>query len=106
MQRLSLYETLKPKLVQGDNVTQTYQFVTTGSAQMGFVALAQIALDDSGTSWEIPSDLYEPIRQDAVLLSKGKENSAAIAFLEYLKSDAAHAIIRRYGYAVEAPNGS
>jgi molybdate transport system substrate-binding protein len=106
MQRLSLYETLKPKLVQGDNVTQTYQFVTTGGAQMGFVALAQVALDDSGNSWEIPSDLYEPIRQDAVLLSKGKENSAAIAFLEYLNSEAAHAIIRRYGYAVDSSDGS
>jgi molybdate transport system substrate-binding protein len=103
LQRLGLYETLKPKLVQGDNVTQTYQFVTTGSAQMGFVALAQVALDDSGNSWEIPPELYEPIRQDAVLLPKGKENSAAIAFLEYLNSEAAREIIRRYGYAVESP---
>jgi molybdate transport system substrate-binding protein len=103
MQRLGLYETLKPKLVQGDNVTQTYQFVTTGSAQMGFVALAQIALDDSGNAWEVPSELYDPIRQDAVLLTKGKENGAAVAFLEYLNSEAAGEIIRRYGYAVESP---
>lgn len=106
MQRLGLYETLRPKLVQGDNVTQTYQFVTTGSAQMGFVAQAQIALDDSGNSWEIPSELYEPIRQDAALLTKGKENSAAIAFLEYLNSEAAQEIIQRYGYAVETADGS
>jgi molybdate transport system substrate-binding protein len=106
MQRLELYETLRPKLVQGDNVTQTYQFVATGSAQMGFVALAQTVLDNSGSSWEIPSELYEPIRQDAVLLTKGKENRAAIAFLEYLNSEAAHAIIQRYGYAVEPTDGS
>ncbi len=106
MQRLGLYKTLLPKLVQGDNVIQTYQFISTGNAQMGFIALTQVVLDDSGSRWEIPQGLYEPIRQDAVLLSKGKENSAAIAFINYLKSDAAREIIQRYGYAVEPPDHS
>jgi molybdate transport system substrate-binding protein len=106
LQRLGLYETLQPKLVQGDNVAQTYQFVSTENAQMGFIALAQIALDDSGSTWEVPSELYDPIRQDAVLLTRGKENSAAVAFLEYLNSKAAHKIIQRYGYAVEPSDGS
>jgi molybdate transport system substrate-binding protein len=105
MRRLGLYETLLPKLVQGDSVIQTYQFITTENAQMGFIALTQVVLDDSGSRWVIPQELYEPIRQDAVLLQKGKQNSAAIAFLDYLNSASAREIIQRYGYGVE-PSGS
>jgi molybdate transport system substrate-binding protein len=102
MQRLGVDEKLKPKQVRGDNLAQTYQFVATGNAQLGFVAYAQIVLKDSGSSWVIPQTLYDPIRQDAVLLEKGKENEAAIAFLAYLQSDEAQQIIEKYGYAVEA----
>ncbi|MES9813409.1 MAG: molybdate ABC transporter substrate-binding protein [Candidatus Thiodiazotropha sp.] len=100
MQHLEMDEALMSKRVQGDSIAQTYQFVATGNVEMGFVALAQVVLNDSGNSWQIPQALYEPIRQDAVLLEKGKDNPAAIALHEYLRSEAAHQVIHRYGYAV------
>jgi molybdate transport system substrate-binding protein len=98
MKNLGLYASLKPKLVLGDNIAQTYQFVATGNAELGFVALAQIALDDSGSRWLVPDTLYPPIRQDAVLLEKGKDNPVAHAFVDYLYSDDARAVIHKYGY--------
>ena len=101
LKNLGIYEQIKPKLVTGDNIAQTYQFVSTGNAEYGFVALAQIALDDSGNRWDIPGDLYSPIRQDAVLLAKGAENPAAQALLDYLQSDAAKSVIHKYGYGTE-----
>jgi molybdate transport system substrate-binding protein len=101
MTKLGVYKNIKPKLVIGDNVAQTRQFVATKNAELGFIALAQIALDDSGSRWLVPEDLYSPIRQDAVLLSKGKDNPAAQALLDYLKSDAAKAVIQKYGYGTE-----
>ena len=106
MQRLGVEEKLQPKQVRGDNLAQTYQFVATGNAQLGFVAYAQVVLKDFGNSWEIPQSLYDPIRQDAVLLEKGKENAAATAFLDYLRSEEASKIIEKYGYAIEARPGS
>ncbi|AKH19224.1 molybdate ABC transporter substrate-binding protein [Sedimenticola thiotaurini] len=101
MRNLGLYQQLAPKLVLGDSISQTHQFVATGNAQLGFVALAQIALDGSGSRWPIPDNLYTPIRQDAVLLNRGKDNPAAPALIDYLKSDAARAVIQRYGYGSE-----
>ncbi len=101
MRNLGLYEALEPKLVIGDSIAQTHQFAATGNAEFGFVALAQIALDDGGSRWLVPEKLYTPIRQDAVLLSKGKDNPAAQALLDYLKGDAARAVIQKYGYGVE-----
>ena len=101
MQKLGVYETLRPKLVRGENIAQTYQFVATGNAQLGFVALAQIALNDSGSHWPVPEELYSPIRQDVVLLDRGKDNPAARALLEYLRSDAAQKVVRKYGYGTD-----
>ncbi len=101
MRNLGVYETWKPKLVRGENIAQTYQFVATGNAQLGFVALAQIALNDKGSRWTVPESLYSPIRQDAVMLKKGEDNPVARALLAYLKSDAARAVIQRYGYGTE-----
>jgi molybdate transport system substrate-binding protein len=101
LKNLGLYESLEPKLVVGDNIAQTYQFVATGNAELGFVALAQIALDGKGSRWQLPDKLYAPIRQDAVLLSKGQNNPAARALLDYLKSDATRAVIHKYGYGTE-----
>jgi molybdate transport system substrate-binding protein len=102
MQRLGVNEDLQAKRVTGDSIAQAYQFVATGNAELGFVALAQIALDsDAGSHWEIPQALYEPIRQDAVLLQRGRENPAALALLDYLRSAAARAVIHKYGYATE-----
>jgi molybdate transport system substrate-binding protein len=103
MQRLGVLKPLTPKLVKGESISQTFQFAATGNAQAGFVALSQIKAweGDAGTLWLIPQPYYDPIEQAAVLLAKGKENPAAVAFLEFLKSDAAREIIERYGYGVE-----
>ncbi len=102
MQSLGVAEKLREKLVRGDNIAQTWQFVATGNAELGFVAMAQIALDARGARWEVPQALYPAIRQDAVLLDNGRDNAAARALLDYLKSDTARALIERYGYGVEA----
>lgn len=100
MKALGVYDSLKPKIVQGQNIAQAYQFVETGNAEIGFVALGQIAQSNIGSRWIVPQELYNPIRQDAVLLIKGQDNPAAIAFIEYLKGDVAAEIIRKYGYIV------
>ncbi|OIO68890.1 MAG: molybdate ABC transporter substrate-binding protein [Zetaproteobacteria bacterium CG1_02_49_23] len=103
MQSLGMWDLLQSKLVQGDSIAQTFQFVASGNARAGFVAGSQVYgwQGDAGTLWEIPQSLYEPIRQQAVLLAKGNQHAAAEAFLEFLKSDAARAVIVRYGYGVE-----
>jgi len=102
LQSLKLYDTLQPKLVQGANITQAFQFVDTGNAEIGFVALSQVIDKGEGSRWLVPQDLYKPIRQDAVLLSKGANSKAAKDFLDFLKSPDAVAIIRKYGYDVES----
>lgn len=101
---LGLTESTKRKWVQGENIAQTYQFVASGNADLGFVALSQIRSRQhvaEGNSWVIPSHLYSPIRQDAVLLKKGEANIAALDLLAYLKSDVAQKIIQSYGYKTE-----
>lgn len=95
---LGLTDTLRPKFVTGQNISQTYQFVDTGNAELGFVALSQVIGRDDGSRWIVDEDFYTPITQDAILLSP--DNEAAAAFLEYLKSDAGIAIIESYGYGV------
>ena len=97
---LGLWETVQPKLVRGEDIAQTYQFVASGNAELGFVALSQV-LDQSGSRWEVPQDLYTPIRQQAELLRSGEGNPAATAFLDYLRSKPAREIIRAAGYGVE-----
>ncbi|MDR1996540.1 molybdate ABC transporter substrate-binding protein [Azonexus sp.] len=101
--RLKLLDTIRPKFVQGENIAQTFQFVSTGNADLGFVALSQIFKDGKltrGSAWIVPSKLHEPIRQDAVILAKGKDNPAAAAFMDYLKTPCAHAIITSFGYTL------
>ena len=100
LKHLDLYEALRPRLVMGENITQARQFVATGGAELGFVALSQVLVDGKieGSAWTVPAGFYPPIRQDAVLLAKGKDNPAAAAFLAFLKSESAHAIIRSFGY--------
>jgi len=101
MKSLGIYETLQPKLVEGATITQAYQFVETGNAELGFVALSQLGLDDTGSRWLVPQELYTPIQQDAVLLKNGAESEAARAFIEFLKGPEARAIIKRYGYVLD-----
>jgi molybdate transport system substrate-binding protein len=100
MQSLKLYDALQPKLVQGANITQAYQFVDTGNAEIGFVALSQVIGKTEGSQWVVPQDLYKPIKQDAVLLSKGAGSKAAKDFVDFLKGPEAAAIIKKYGYDV------
>ena len=98
---MGLLDTLAPKFVQGENIAQTWQFASTGNAELGFVALSQVMKDGkigSGSGWIVPAKLHTPIRQDAVILTAGKGNVAAEALMKYLKSDKAKAIIKAYGY--------
>jgi molybdate transport system substrate-binding protein len=101
LQKLNLYERLQPKIVQGENISQAQQFVSSGNAELGFVALSQVWRDGKltgGSAWIVPANLYSPIRQDALILNKGETNPAARALATYLKSDKARAIIRAFGY--------
>lgn len=102
MTKLGVYEALKPRLVQGDSIAQTYQFVETGNAEIGFVALSQIIKKNEGSRWDVPADMYEPIHQDAVLVKAGADDAVAKAFLAFLKSPEALKIIESYGYQVAA----
>lgn len=98
---LNLLEQLRPRFVQGENISQAYQFVATGNAPLGFVALSQVFVDGKlreGSGWIVPDNLHAPIRQDALILSTGKDNPAAQALADYLRGDAARDIIRAYGY--------
>ena len=102
MKALKLYDALQPKIVQGENISQAYQFVDTGNAELGFVALSQVIGKNIGSQWLVPQELYSPIRQDAVLLKKGADNEAATGFMAFLNGPEAGAIIARYGYATGA----
>ncbi|MCB1821611.1 MAG: molybdate ABC transporter substrate-binding protein, partial [Candidatus Competibacteraceae bacterium] len=101
--KLGLFDTLQSKLVTGENVSQTYQFIFTGNAELGFIALSQVIVDGQmtgGSAWIVPADLHEPIHQDAVILAKGQDQPAAQALVDYLKGEKAKAIIKSYGYAL------
>ena len=101
--KLGVQGSVIPKLVQGESIGQTYQFVSTENAQLGFVALSQISVDGritQGSAWVVPQSLHTPLKQDAVLLNAGEDNAAAHALLKYLQGDTAKAIITRYGYAL------
>jgi len=104
MKSLKLYDQLQPRLVEGANITQAYQFVETGNAEIGFVALSQLTGHDDGSRWMVPQELYSPIRQDAVLLKTGAGNAAATGFIGFLKGPEARAIIEKYGYVVDGPS--
>jgi len=101
LNRLGLMSALAPKFVQGENIAQTYQFLVTGNAELGFVALSQVLVDGKlvqGSAWRVPAALHAPLRQDAVVLNPGKDNAAASALMAYLRNDKARAIIRSFGY--------
>jgi molybdate transport system substrate-binding protein len=103
LQKLAVYRALEPKLVVGESIAQAHQFVASGAAELGFVAMAQVVEGGklkSGSAWMVPAALYRPIRQDAVALEKGKGKGkpAVEALLAYMKSDKAKAVIRSYGY--------
>jgi molybdate transport system substrate-binding protein len=98
MQKLGVYDALQSKIVQGNNIAQAFQFVDTGNAELGFVALSQVIATDKGSRWIVPADLYTTIAQDAVLLKRGENSDAAKAFVEFLKGPEANAVKEKYGY--------
>lgn len=98
---MGLWEAWRPRVVQGDNIAQAHAFVASGNAALGLVALSQVTAEGriaSGSGWVVPARLHEPIRQDAVLLSRGRDRAAARALMDWLRSDAAAAVIRSHGY--------
>lgn len=101
--RLGLSAAATPKLVTGENIAQTYQFVASGNAQLGFIAQSQVMKDGQLPmgSWAVPAELHQPIRQNAVLLTHGQNNSAARALLTFVRTQTATDIIHAYGYSTE-----
>ena len=101
---LGLWNQVKERLVQGENIGQTFHFVFSNNAQLGFVARAQVMdpkIKGVGSHWDVPEDLYEPLRQQAVLLIHGQQNEAALAFLDYVQGPEARTIMERFGYGLE-----
>ena len=103
MTKLGVLKAVEAKLVQGENIAQTQQFVSSGNAELGFVALSQVTKDGKpveGSMWVVPAELHAPIRQDAVLLATGKGKAAAEALLKFLRGEKALAVLRSYGYGL------
>ena len=103
LSNLGVLAAAESKLIQGENIAQTFQFVHSGNAEIGFVALSQVIKDGrivEGSAWRVPSELHAPIRQDAILLTAGRGIAAAEALLNYLKSEKAKAVIQSFGYGV------
>jgi molybdate transport system substrate-binding protein len=103
LQKLNLWDKVQSKLVTGESITQAYQFAATGNAELSFIALSQIVKDGKvteGSWWIVPADLYSPIKQSAIQLSAAKDKAASQAFLEFMKSEKALAIIRGFGYGL------
>lgn len=100
---LKLLDTIQPRFVQAENIAQAHQFIATGNAELGFVARSQVMKDGKlaeGSAWVVPASLHQPIKQDAVILDKGKGKPAAEAWLKYLKGDKARAVIKSFGYEI------
>ena len=104
MNKLGLAATLQPKLVTGESIGQTFNFIATGNAELGFVALAQVLEGGklkSGSMWVVPAQYHAPIIQDAVILKRAASNAAAKAWMDLLKTPQSKELIRSYGYAVK-----
>ena len=101
---MGLWDTIQPKIVMGENIGQTFSMVDSGAAQMGFIATSAIdnpGAQPKGSRYDVPQEMFKPIKQDAVLLKAGESNAAAIAFLDYLKGNKAKAIIASFGYGTD-----
>ncbi|MCS6305769.1 MAG: molybdate ABC transporter substrate-binding protein [Nitrospira sp.] len=101
LQKLELWESVQPHIVMGESIGQTMGFIESGNAQLGFVALSQIMdpkIKGKGSRWDVPTNLHEPIQQDVILLTKGKDNAGAKALLEFIAGPQSKTIIERYGY--------
>ncbi|OQX08915.1 MAG: molybdate ABC transporter substrate-binding protein [Thiothrix lacustris] len=100
MEKLGVLDTLKPKIVQGESIAQAKEFVGSGNAELGFVALSQVIKDTTGSSWMVPQDLYAPLKQDAILLKTGEKSAAAKALMDYLNTEPAQTVIKEFGYGI------
>lgn len=104
LQKLDLWDSLQPQIVMGESLGQTMGFIESGNAQLGFVALSQVMdpkIKGKGSRWDVPNTLHEPITQDVILLTKGKDNPAAKALLEFMGGSQVKTIIKRYGYELK-----
>jgi len=104
MQKLEQWDSLQPHIVMGESLGQTMGFIESGNAQLGFVALSQVLdskIKGQGSRWDVPTHLHEPIKQDVILLTKGKDNPAAKALMAFMSSPQAKTIIERYGYELK-----
>jgi molybdate transport system substrate-binding protein len=100
LDHMKLTQKVRDRIVQGSSIAQALQFVESGAAELGFLALAQVAPRKDGSRWLVPEAFHSPIEQQAVLLSSGANNRAAIEFLKYLRSSEARGIIRKSGYGL------
>lgn len=102
LNRLGLLDAVKSRIVTAENITQAYQFIATGNADLGFIALSQVIGEDgkiaAGSAWIVPPDLYPPLRQDVILLAAGHDKAPALAFVNYFRTEKARSVIRAYGY--------
>jgi molybdate transport system substrate-binding protein len=100
LNKMGLYSKVQARIVKGVSITQAYDFVRTGAADLGFVALSQVINEPGGSRWVVPTSYHAPIDQQAILLWTGDKNPAARSFMSFLKGPEARAIIKRYGYEV------
>ena len=104
LQKLELWESVQPQIVMGESIGQTMGFIESGNAQLGFVALSQTLdskIQGQGSLWDVPGNLHDPIKQDVILLAKGRDNPAAKALMEFIRGSEAKTIIERYGYELK-----
>jgi len=104
LRKTGYWEKIQSRLIRGENISQTLQFVVTGNAQIGFISLSQLNSSKGslgGTFWLVPLSLHEPIQQQAILLKRAKSNHVAREFLKFIKSKKGQKIIKSYGYSVE-----
>ncbi len=100
LEKRGLWAGLAEKIVRGENITQTHQFVATGNAELGFIALSQYTQESGGSFWKVPEDLYAPIEQAMVVLKKGKDKPVVKAWLAFLATPEARQLIESFGYKV------
>ena len=106
LKALKLYDTLQPKIVMGNTIGQAFQFVDSGNAEVGLVALSQLMPNAGGSRWMVPQNLYSEIRQDAVLLKSAESNEAATAFMAFIRGPEARAVIEKFGYELAPKSAS
>jgi molybdate transport system substrate-binding protein len=101
MRKLGVYDAIAPKIVEGQSIAQAFQFVETGNAQVGFVALSQVVNVTGGSRWVVPAQLYSPINQDAIITRAGAPKPPAVDFIAFLKGSEANQVKEKYGYVAE-----